>query len=222
MSRKIQTFARLLIVTVIFAVLSGCAMAWGRHELTPLGHYASASVQCNNPIEIMRKGEALKKPAYRVAALGAHGNGYADQNTLEKTLIEEARKVCADLVMITGSNVSRDETIASYGGGVMVADKIRRPHLYGVAYKYAKTSIGINCDKDGIIEYVRSGSTAEKNGLKEGMKLLTVNGIFIKGDHFALEREILSQEPGAKVRIEYIDKNGEKNAINIILEAWGN
>mgnify|MGYP001581604637 CR=1 FL=1 len=199
-------------------LVSGCAMAWGKHEFTPVARYVTAPENCNNHVDIFRKGETSKRPGYRIAAVAAHGNGYANQETLEKTILEEANKVCADFVIITAGEVTKDETIGTYSGGIMIANQIQRPHLYGIAYRYAKVALGINLDKDGIIEYVRSGSTAEKSGLKEGCKLLTVNGIFVKSDVYSIEREILIKNPGDTVHIEYMDKEGNKNNKDIVLE----
>jgi len=193
-------------------------MAWGVHEFTPVARYVSPQSNCNKPIEIFRKGEVSKRPGYRIAAIGAHGNGYANHETLEKTIVDEANKVCADFVIITGGEITKDEMVGSYGSGIMMSDHIRRPHMYAVAFRYAKVIIGVNFDKDGIIEYVRTGSTADKVGIKEGYKLLTVNGVFIKGDPFVVDREILSKNPGDKVQIEYMDKEGNKINKNILLE----
>lgn len=197
---------------------SGCAEAWGIHEFTPIARHVSTPDNCNNPVDIIRKGEAPKRPGYRIAAVAAHGNGYANQETLEETILEEAKKVCADFLIITASEVTNDEMIGTYSGGVMIAEQIQRPHLYGVAYRYAKVALGINYNNDYVIEYVWPGSTAEKNGLKEGFKLLSINGVFVKSDKFIVDREILIKNPGDTVRIEYLDKEGNKNSKVILLE----
>lgn len=79
-------------------------------------------------------------------------------------------------------------------------------------------ALGVNANKDGVVEYVRSGSVAQKVGLVEGMKILAVNGNFVQGDEYIFEREILSRQPGDRVQIEYLDKNGEKIFKEVILE----
>jgi len=209
----------MLAICLFFSTLTACAIARGVHDLTPNVRNSMAIGNCVTQVELYRQGETPKKPGYRVATVAAHGNGYANQDTLEKTIIEEANKVCADFIVLVGHKISKDETIGTYGGGIMMSDQIRRPHLYGIAYRYSKVALGINLNKEGIIEYVRSGSVAEKNGIIEGMKLLTVNGTFIKSDAFILDKEILMRNPGDQVRIEILDKDGKKQMKEFILEA---
>jgi S1-C subfamily serine protease len=201
-------------------IVSGCAMARGVHEYTPIGHLAPKYGPCIDNIAILKKGETLNRGAFRVANVAAHGNGYATYETLESALVEEARKVCADVVLIYDSNITKDEMVASYGAGIMIADHVQRPHLYGTAFKYSKTSIGIffNKDKDYRVEYVKRGSLAEKYGIKEGMRLLAINGTSVSHDQFAIEKEILLKDPGDKIELELYGIDGNKIIINITLK----
>lgn len=169
-------------------------------------------------VEIYRQGEMPRKPVIRIALVAAEGNVYATLETLEQTLRDESAKAGADCVIVTGRELTEDESIATYGGRFIIGDQIRRPHMYGIAYRYANLALGINLSMGGVIEYVRSGSVAQKMGLVEGMKILAVNGYFLQSDNYAIEREILSRQPGERVQIEYLDKNGDEISREVFLE----
>lgn len=207
------------IVTLATAtMLGGCAAAFGVHEKLPPASYISLSEPKTGVLEVIRTGETPSRPIIRIANVAAHGNGFADQATLEKTLIQEAEKLNADCLIVLGKEVTKDETVGSYGGGVFTSNQIQRPHLYGVACKYSKVRLGIKWDKNGVIDYVFSGSVAERAGITEGQKLLAINGQpFIYGS-YVVEKEIGVRKPGDKVLIEVLSKNGEKIKKELTLE----
>jgi len=215
---RVYVITRWVGAILLSVLLSACAMALGRHEMLPPAQTICSTSSRAQSVKLYRQGEMPRKPFIRIAFVAADGNGYATLETLEQTLLDEAAKVGADCVIVTGREVTKDESIATYGRGFMIGDQIRRPHMYGVACRYAKVAIGVDLNKDGVIEYVRSGSVAQKMGLVEGMKILAVNGYFLQSDNYTLERELLSKEPGEKVQIEYLDKNGEKISKEVVLE----
>jgi hypothetical protein len=80
-------------------------------------------------MELYKEGVRPPKGCIRIASLAAHGNGYATRDTLEDTLREEGERVGADFVVVTGMQVTKDETVGAFGGGIAIADTIQRPHL---------------------------------------------------------------------------------------------
>ncbi len=208
----------LISFVLIAAILTGCATATGRHEILPSAQYVSKTSAPTSIVKIYHQGERPQRPVIRIASVAAHGNAYATIEILEETLRKEAAKVGADCVIVIGREITKDETVATYGGGIMLADSIKRPHMYGIACRYAKIQLGINFNEEGVIEYVKPNSLAQKIGLKEGMKFLAINGKFLRGDNYLLERELLSKEPGEKIIIEYLDNSGEKVSKEIVLE----
>ena len=209
---------RLLSLGLLAVFTGGCAMAIGSHEMLPPAQFISASLGTTSQVDLYRQGEAPKRPVIRIALVAAHGNGYATTETLEETLRNEAAKIGAECVIVTQREITRDETIAAYGGGLMLGDQIHRPHMYGVACRYAKVALGVHLSKEGVIEYVRASSTAQKIGMKEGIKLLAVSGKFLRGDDYLIEREVLSRQPGDKIVIEYLDTDGQKVSKDVVLE----
>lgn len=194
-------------------------MARAVHEDLPPAALVTDSVNVTGQVDIYRNGDLPKRPIIRIAQVGAHGNGYATEETLEQALVKEALKVNADCIILTNREVSKDETIGSYGGGIFMANSIQRPHLYGIACKYAKVSLGINANKDGLITYVTAGSAAAKAGIVEGDKLLAVNGVPISSSPFVIEREISVKKPGDVVKVEFLNKNGDKESRSVTLGA---
>jgi predicted metalloprotease with PDZ domain len=210
-----------LAIASLLPLALGCAMAWPKSQLLPPSDFLGP----NRPIpeesvRLFREGETPQRAVVRIAAVAAHGNGYATRETLENTLIKEAARLGAEVVVVTQSEVTRDETVGSYGGGIMIADQIQRPHLYGVACRWATASMGINFDReDGQIRYVKAGSPAEKAGIKEGHKILAINGNFIGSDQFVIEREVLSKRPGEIVSVELLSPTGDKWVTQVTLQS---
>jgi len=212
-----RRLAKISLITACLSSLYGCATATAGHDMLPPSRYATVTSGSSN-IEIYRDGERPNRPTYRIANIGAHGNGYANTKSLENAMLKEARKVNADCVVVVGANTTKDETIGSYSGGIYMADQIQRPHLYGIALKYSKVQLGINADKEGTVSYVTADSSAEKAGIQEGMKILAINGTAYGSDAYTIEKEVSVKNPGDKVTIEVFTKDGQKLRKEIILE----
>lgn len=202
----------------VVLLLSGCATAVGYHDmLPPSKHYTNLAPTPPGEVDLFQKGDAPAKPCVRIATIAVHGNGHATKHLLEDKLTEEAGKLGADLVIVTQYQVTNDQSIGTYGGGIMTSTRINTPHLYGVACKYSRVLLGVFLDKKGVIEYVTSGSIAEKHGLKEGDKVVAINGKFLNMNDFTLEEEVNIKSPGDKIKIEYVNKDHEKIAVDIVL-----
>ncbi|NIB41783.1 hypothetical protein HBA55_19410 [Pseudomaricurvus alkylphenolicus] len=209
---------------VIFAVFSamllgGCAAATGVSKTVPeSAHLVGSADLTAEQIQVFHQSSPPNKPYIPVANVAAHGNGYATEEVLVGTLKKEAAKVGAELVILTGSEITKDETVGSYGGGMYVASQIRRPHLYGVAAVYSKVSIGLRTENTGKIRYVASGSAAEKAGLKEGMTIVAINGIFYRGS-VVMGTEVSMKDPGETVEIEVLTHENTKKKFFVTLES---
>ena len=208
-------------VGLAVVLLSGCGMSHGARESLPGANVvATSSPRDAESVRLFKDGEQPDKPVIKIAKIGAHGNGYADKSVLEKRLQIEAAKLGADCVIVTGFEVTKDETVGTYSGGMMVSNSIKRPHLYGIACRYTKVSLGFFFNlKDYVVTYVKANSTAEKIGLTEGCKLLAVNGVPVTGGQTVMEKEMLSKNPGDKVTLEWVDKSGTKVKKEATLEA---
>jgi predicted metalloprotease with PDZ domain len=193
-------------------------MAVGSSSYLPIaGQIPRANKQANE-IEVFKQGVLPQKGVVYIANVAAHGNGYATMDTLENTIKEEAAKVGAELVILTNYQVSNDESVGSYGGGMFMSNQIKRPHLYGLAGVYSKVTFGIAVEDNGNIKYVKTGSSAEEAGLKEGMQLLSINGVYYQNNNI-LQQEVGSKNPGDIITIEYLDHSKEKRKATITLRS---
>jgi predicted metalloprotease with PDZ domain len=202
---------------LLAVLLAGCSMARGVNELLPGAQYSKPVDITSSQIQVFKNGVFPKMPCIYVARIAAHGNGYATTETLEQTLREQAAKLKSDVVLIDKLEISNDETVGTYGTGIMLADTIKRPHLYGTACRLTRISLGVT-NKDGIVQYVSANSLAARAGISEGDKLLAVNGQALYGDPFLIEREILSKSSGERVILEFLTKDNIKVTREIILE----
>lgn len=207
---------QVLVITLIglaVSLLSGCGMSNGARESLPgASVVGTSSPKDPESVRLYKNGEKPEKPVITIAKVGAHGNGYADKTVLEQRLRIEAAKLGADCVIVTNFEVTKDETVGTYSGGMMIANNIQRPHLYGVACRYANACVGffLNNERECVVRYVKANSPAEKIGLVEGCTLLAINSIPMNGTHAVVEKEILSKNPGDKVTLEWLDKSGTK------------
>lgn len=210
---------RLLLFVAITLTTAGCSMAWPVSEFLPpatiIGPRARISPAA---VKLYREGQPPDRPFAQLAKIAAHGNAYATRTTLEQTLIKEAARLGANGVIIVGQEVTRDETIGSYGGGIMVANQIKRPHLYGVAFVWQKVRLGVASNaKDGqrTVTYVIAGSPAERAGIKEGDKLLAIDGQFVGANEMDFERAMYRYGPGDSATVELLDAAGQKRSVRI-------
>src|SRR5437867_1113392 len=126
--RGIMSSRDLLLIALLVIFATGCGFADGTHKLLPPARNFTISERDPLDIEdaeasripVYRQGQKIPQGCIRIASLGAHGNGYANHQQLEKALQEEAALVGGDFVIASEMNVSRDETIGVYGGGVMI------------------------------------------------------------------------------------------------------
>jgi len=218
MENNLSKAIRSAAVFCLIVFITGCGMARGVHELKSQAKSAPRTNKSPMEIEVYTQDNPPPKPVIYIANVAAHGNGYADNNVLLTTLKEETSKVGAELVFITNKEISKDEIIGSYGGGIMMSNQIKRPHLYGVAGIYSKVRIGITAGNDGIIKYINADSPADKVGLKEGMRLLSINGKYFNNANL-FQKEVSNKSPGDVVIIEYLDRDNNKTKINVKLES---
>lgn len=200
-------------------LLVGCSMARGVNELLPGAQYSKPVDITPSQIQVFKNGVVPKMPCILVARIAAHGNGYATTETLEQKLREEAATLKSDVVIVEKLEITNDETVGTYGQGIMLADTIKRLHLYGIACRSSKIAIGFRYDRKlGTIEYVYANSLAARAGIIEGDKLLAVNGHPIQTDPFVVEREITSKLPGERATLEFLTKDNIKVTREITLE----
>ena len=69
-----------------------------------------------------------------------------------------------------------------------------------------------------MISFIYKNSPAEKSLLKEGYKILSINGVYFLQDQFVTDREISTKKAGDIIKIEYLDKAGNKQVTELILE----
>lgn len=217
--KKYNQLLKLFICGIASLTFINCSMAISRHQLLPASKcYTDNEIKKAEEIDILRDGEPAKKPIVRIAKVVAHGNGFATMETLESKLKEVTASLGGDLVYVTQYQVTNDETIGSYGSGLMISEQIKRPHLYGIACRYSKVRLGVNWGTPrGLIVYVTSGSIAEKIGLKEGYRIIAINGKFIDVNGYVLETELSAKNPGDKIKIEYLDTDQNKKSAEIVL-----
>lgn len=209
-----------LVIALVTILISGCGFARGKHELFETANLIPpAQISKPQDVKIYRDGAFPERGCFKVAMLSAQGNGYADRANLETALQEEAVETGSDSVVIVGTQVSNGMTVGTYGGGIGMGSTIQLPSMYGIACRMPPSTTGAYLggkDKDYAVSYVVKGSPAEKAGVLEGDKWLTVNGRLLSGDPFLFEKEINSKLPGSKVTIEFM-RDGKKQSATVEL-----
>ncbi|MGE4267175.1 MAG: PDZ domain-containing protein [Deferribacterales bacterium] len=211
----------IIILLLYLMVLSGCGAAVAKYDLlSPQRNIPDLFPKDPASVVIVRENEKPELGIIRIANIGVHGNGYADRALLENKLIQQAAYLGADVVVIVGSEVTRDETVGIYNQGVFTSSQVQRPHLYGVAGVWSKVIIGIHFDSNGNIVYVKNASPAEKAGLKEGHKILAMDGKFFDPKSYMLDNLLAVKKPGDSLIIEYLDDQQIKRKVNVLLESF--
>lgn len=194
---------------VITCFLSGCQTANTVKKMLDVSNGMLLQQVSPENVAVLKGKEAPKKSATKIAEIGAHGNAYAKREFLEEQLKQEAAKIGADFIYVSDIQMSKDETVAVYGDGILLAEQVQRPHLYAYAYKYSKVKLGINVDKDGTVKYVNSGGAFDKAGIKEGYKILAFNGIYA-GSEDVRDNELAKLNVGDKLIVECLNEKQEK------------
>jgi hypothetical protein len=224
----LRTAGRLFSVGMLATSLfAGCASARGSRQILSSAELLERG-EANQVPEFFRKGEHQIPEGVVIAKVSAEGNVYAQPQHLEARLLAEGAAIGADFVVATHQEVLRDKVVHHRPSGLIgialrVAQGtgdmsvISRPVLHGVACRRAKASLGAELDADGLVQYVRRGSAAERAGLKEGMRLLAINEAFMRADEFVLDREVFSRNPGDVVEVDAIAADGEKLRLSVEL-----
>jgi len=98
-----------------------------------------------------------------------------------------------------------------------MASTIQFPSLYGVACRKSNFRLGTRWDRDYTVLYVTKGSIADQNGIREGDKILTLNGKLLIDDALVADREFGGKRSGDTVVVEVL-REGKKKSISIPLK----
>lgn len=206
--------------SLIFLMLAiaGCEITNGVHEYQPIANKIKTKSVTQNDVLVLSHGRSSDRPIVYFANVAAHGNAYAGNEKLIQTLVEETVKVGGEVMLVLNKEINTGNTVGTYSGGLMMTSQIKTPSLYGLAGVFAKVQLGLNVENDGNIAYVTSGTAADKVGLKEGMKILALNGRFFSSRQIMIE-EVSVKTPGDVVTVEYLDLENKKQSTQLILEA---
>ena len=189
-------------------------------------HHSKNNSAANNKIldsvgiDIFPNGLRPNKPAILFANILAWADVDLGMKVLEAKVINESKKLGADFVILLDKGAEiRGSTISSAPAlGISYAENNYTFYRKGIAGVYSKVYAGFFCDKDGVISFIYKNSPAEKSLLKEGYKILSINGVYFLQDQFVTDREISTKKAGDIIKIEYLDKAGNKQVTELILE----
>jgi len=198
--------------------LSGCAHVSVSNETLPPAKYAG-DIRPSGNFLVFKNGELPPRSFIRIGLVSASGNQNASFKNLEEKIIKTSKWIGGDGVIITNKNSTPSGSVGASSGGISISELTYSPSMYGVIFKYSRVDFGVLCDKQGRINYVKENSTAEREGLSEGMKILAINGNPLLSSPYVAEEEIGVKNPGDKIAIEFLDKNTQKIRKEIILEA---
>ena len=170
-------------------------------------------------IVVYKDGLKPKSGAIYFAQIAAWSQAGAPIELLNRKLIDEAKKLGADLVVLLdkGSEVSGQSTVFSNDLGFAITQNQYTIYRKAVAGMRATASAGFITDQSGVINYIYQNSPAENAGLKEGYKILSINDSYFLQDPFVVDREIRIKSPGETVKIEFLDRSGEKKSCSLTL-----
>ncbi|MGA2223925.1 MAG: PDZ domain-containing protein [Syntrophobacteraceae bacterium] len=212
---------KVLLIGLAIIGLSGC-MTSSQYQMTPVAKSLPQYLPVD-PAKVVVYGEGEKphRPVIPIAIIGTIGNAVCDRACLEKGLQEKAAQLGADCVVVLGTNIANVGSMSIYWGhGISTNQPLNQTRLYGGAFKYNNVWIGMKLDKDGVVEYVWPDSSAEKSGIVEGDKVLTVDGKLISNDVWVLPTALATKSAGSVLKIEYLDRKGEKQHKNIAIEEF--
>lgn len=170
-------------------------------------------------IEVYKDGMTPPKSVIFFAKIIAYGESGISKKRFEQELINEAKRLGAQLVYISGSNTAQTGSMTGYYGnlGVSFSQNTYTTQHYGLAGVYAKSTAGIVIDSDGTITFVYPSSPAEEAGITEGDKVLAINNVYIKQDPFVVDREIKSKTPDSVVKLTILDRSSNKKQVSLKL-----
>lgn len=189
-------------------------------------HHSRNNAEANNKIlntvtiDVFSNGLRPNKPIIFFAHIIAWSDTNVGIKALDTKIINESKKLGADFVMMLDKGAEvRGSTISSYPSlGLSYAQNNYTFYRKGIAGVYSKVYAGFVCDKDGVINFIYKNSPAEKSFLKEGYKILSINGVYFRQDEFVVDREISTKKAGDVIVIEYLNKADTKQVAELTLE----
>lgn len=168
-------------------------------------------------IDVFKSGLKPKLPSINFAYITAWSSTNINLDNLDIRVTNIAKMLGAEYVIlldreseVTGSMTNYySTTSASYN-----TYTVSRKALAGV---YSKVYAGFFVEKDGIISFIQPDSPADKAGLREGNKILSINGVYFLQDPYVLYREISIKNIGDNIMIDYLDKNNDKKKTSLKL-----
>jgi predicted metalloprotease with PDZ domain len=179
---------------------------------------ASAPQGFGKTVTLVQPGESVQEPLFCYMNIAAWGNQNAQKHDIEKAIMEEAKQINADYVLLGDFKSQQVGAFSQHlGYGIVTHNPVFQNGMGGTACNISEVSLGIVHDK-GQIQYVKKDSIADKKGLKEGMKIIAVNGRSIASDEYAIPIEINSKSKGEVIDIEYLDIKQTKKSMKVKLE----
>ncbi len=169
-------------------------------------------------ISIINPGEKNQDPVLCFMNVSAWGTQHAKKEDLVQSLVQEASKLNADYLYLGDFKSQIAGSISQHiGYGIVTNNPVYQNYLGGTACIKSEVTLGIVHEK-GKIQYVQKNSLAEKQGMKEGMQIIAVNGRAIASDEFTMQIEINAKSKGDQTNVEIIDLKGNKKSFDFKLE----
>jgi membrane-associated protease RseP (regulator of RpoE activity) len=205
-----------LVVGCLFS--GGCALSNIAVDSLPTGVQPGAAKREPVPAYDETTGRA-PRAVVPFAAMGAHGNGYANRASLKKDLAGRAAAMGADCILIGGSQINQGPTVMSYGGGTAISQQVQTMSLYGWACMWAPVRLGLQWDKDNKVLDVVPGSPAERAGIVISDRILAIGSERITSDPWAAYRATWRARPGQTLDIEVVRVEGSRVVAHVVPEA---
>ncbi len=162
-------------------------------------------IQGTSNRDALKLASLLVKPAKYVAK-------YQKEANLAATLLHKAKQAAyalgADFLVLQKTSKPALGFTLSQGG---VSHQMSNPTvLRAVAGKYARVDFAFILGKNNTIAYVKSGSHAEKAGLREGYQILTLDGEYLGDTPYIITQVLARKKAGDLLRVEYLAKGLDK------------
>ena len=195
-----------------------CAIVRTDYKMLPIANHIEVENKELTHVEVYNELVPPKKPHLCFVSFVASGNNFSKDSDLLEKLKELSFKHKAPVLITSSSRKEMTSTMSTYlGSGIYVNDPINSHVMRGFGCQYSKVELGLIYDDDGTITYVKAGAIAAGVGLKEGMKLIAINGRPVPGDRWTVPIELLTKKPGDEVKIEYLDLSKTKKSIDLKL-----